>query len=185
MGVAAVIVALVLHAQAQRAQQLALRARPVWPAQGVITSPFGRDGYRWHPGIDIGSLRTLTVRAAQGGIVEQVGEPAGFEGYGNIVEVKAGPYEELYAHLASWRVRVGQVLRAGQHIATAGCTGSCTGTHLHFEVRYRGEAVSPFLTALRPLVSKRPGPPSFTVSVAQRARLAAARQLLAYTRHLG
>jgi len=185
MGVAAVIVALVLHAQAQRAQQLALRARPVWPAQGAITSPFGRDGYRWHPGIDIGSLRSLTVRAAQSGVVEKVGEPAGFEGYGNIVEVKAGPYDELYAHLASWRVHVGEQLRAGEHIATAGCTGSCTGTHLHFEVRYKGEAVSPFLTVLRPLVSKRPAPSSFTVSVARHARVEAARQLLAYTRHLG
>lgn len=185
MGVAAVIVALVLRAQALRAQQLALRARPVWPAQGAITSPFGRDGYRWHPGIDIGSLRSLTVRAAQSGIVEKVGEPAGFEGYGNIVEVKAGPYDELYAHLAAWRVHVGQRLWAGEHIATAGCTGSCSGTHLHFEVRYRGAAVSPFLTVLRPLVSRRPGPPSFEVSVAKRARLTAARQLLAYAGHLG
>ena len=185
MGVAAVIVALVLHAQAQRAQQLVLRARPVWPAVGTITSPFGRDHYRWHPGIDIGMLRSLTVRAAQGGVVEQVGEPAGFSGYGNIVEVKAGPYEELYAHLSSWHVRVGQRLSAGEPIAIAGCTGSCTGTHLHFEVRYRGHAVSPFLTALRPLVTKRPGLPSFSVIVARQARLAAARQLIAYTRHLG
>jgi murein DD-endopeptidase MepM/ murein hydrolase activator NlpD len=185
MGVAAVIVALVLHAQAQRAQQLVLRARPVWPANGTITSPFGRDGYRWHPGIDIGTLRSLTVRAAQGGVVEKVGEPAGFSGYGNIVEVKAGPYEELYAHLSSWHVRVGQRLNAGQPIAIAGCTGSCTGTHLHFEVRYRGQAVSPFLTALRPLVTKRPGPASFSTIVARQARLAAARQLIAYTHGLG
>jgi murein DD-endopeptidase MepM/ murein hydrolase activator NlpD len=178
MGVAAVIVALVLHAQAQRVQQLALR--PVWPAQGVITSPFGRDGYRWHPGIDIGSLRSLTVRAAQGGVVERVGEPAGFEGYGNIVEVKAGPYEELYAHLAGWRVRVGQRLHAGQSIGIAGCTGSCTGTHLHFEVRFRGGAVSPLLTVLRPLVSPRPVVPQSVLVVARRARLLANRALLAY-----
>ncbi len=185
MGVAAVIVALVLHAQAQRAQQLIAQARPVWPAQGVITSPFGRDGYRWHPGIDIGSLRSLTVRAAQGGVVEQVGEPAGFEGYGNIVEVKSGPYDELYAHLASWHVDVGQVVKAGQPIAIAGCTGSCTGTHLHFEVRYQGEAVSPLLTVLRPLVSHAAAPSSFALSVARHAKLAATRQLLAYTSGLG
>ena len=151
MGVAAVIVALVLHAQAQRAHQLALLARPVWPAQGAITSPFGRDGYRWHPGIDIGTLRSLTVRAAQGGVVERVGEPAGFSGYGNIVEVKAGRYEELYAHLSSFRVHVGEHLRSGQRIATAGCTGFCTGTHLHFEVRLHGKPVSPLTTVLRPL----------------------------------
>jgi murein DD-endopeptidase MepM/ murein hydrolase activator NlpD len=33
------------------------------PADGTITSPFGRDGYRWHPGLDIGILRSLDVRA--------------------------------------------------------------------------------------------------------------------------
>jgi murein DD-endopeptidase MepM/ murein hydrolase activator NlpD len=145
MGVAAIIVALVLHAQAQRAHQLALQMRPVWPAQGAITSPFGRDGYRWHPGIDIGSLRSLTVRAAQGG------EPAGFSGYGNVVEVKAGRYDELYAHLSSFHVHVGEHLRSGERIAIAGCTGYCTGTHLHFEVRLRGKPVSPLTTVLRPL----------------------------------
>jgi murein DD-endopeptidase MepM/ murein hydrolase activator NlpD len=186
MGVAAVIVALVLHAQAQRAHQLIAQARPVWPAQGVITSPFGRDGYRWHPGIDIGSLRSLTVRAAQSGVVENVGEPVGYEGYGNIVEVKAGPYEEIYAHLSGWHVKVGQTLHAGQPIATAGCTGSCTGTHLHFEVRYQGEAVSPLLTVLKPLVSDTTTTTSsFTASVARKAKRSATRELLSYTRHLG
>jgi len=154
MGVAAVIAALVLHAQAQRAHQLALR--PVWPAQGTITSPFGRDGYRWHPGIDIRMLRSLTVRAAQPGVVERVGYATGFEGYGNIVEIRVGRFEELYAHLSAWRVHVGQRVWAGEHIATAGCTGSCTGTHLHFEVRLRGVAVSPLGTVLRPLVAVRP-----------------------------
>jgi murein DD-endopeptidase MepM/ murein hydrolase activator NlpD len=150
MGVATFIVALVLHAQAQRAHLLALR--PVWPAQGTITSPFGHDGYRWHPGIDIGTLRSLEVRAAQPGVVERVGEPTGFEGYGNIVEIRHGRFEELYAHLSAWRVKVGQRVWAGEHIATAGCTGSCTGTHLHFEVRVDGKAVSPLGTVLRPLL---------------------------------
>jgi murein DD-endopeptidase MepM/ murein hydrolase activator NlpD len=182
MGVAAVIVALVLHAQAQRAHHAV--PRPVWPAQGTITSPFGRDGYRWHPGIDIGELRSLTVRAAQSGVVEDVGEPTGFEGYGNVVEVKAGRYEELYAHLAAWRVKVGERVWAGERIATAGCTGFCTGTHLHFEVRYRGTAVSPLLTVLRPLASPRPVAPSRALLLARRSRAVAKQRLLALVRHL-
>jgi murein DD-endopeptidase MepM/ murein hydrolase activator NlpD len=154
MGVATFIVALVLHAQAQRAHQLALR--PVWPAQGTITSPFGRDGYRWHPGIDIGTLRSLTIRAAQPGVVERVGYATGFEGYGNIVEVRHARYDELYAHLSAYRVHVGQRVWSGERIATAGCTGWCTGTHLHFEVRLRGKPVSPLRTVLRPLVVSHP-----------------------------
>jgi len=115
-----------------------------WPAQGTVTSPFGYDGGRRHPGIDIGILRSLEVRAAQPGRVLGVGELPGFEGYGNVVEVAlGGGYTALYAHLAGWRVRAGQQIAAGQRLGTAGCTGWCTGTHLHFELRRGGEPISP------------------------------------------
>jgi murein DD-endopeptidase MepM/ murein hydrolase activator NlpD len=115
-----------------------------WPASGTVTSPFGDDGGRWHPGLDIGILRSLTVRAAQPGRVTAVGPQTGFEGYGNVVEVALGDgYVALYAHLADWQVRTGQQVATGQHLGTAGCTGSCTGTHLHFELRHDGQAVNP------------------------------------------
>ena len=115
-----------------------------WPAQGTVTSRFGDDGGRWHPGIDIGILRSLVVRAAAPGRVVAVGEPQGFEGYGNLVKVSlGGGWVALYAHLAGWRVRVGEQVSAGQRLGTAGCTGSCTGTHLHFELRHLGLAVNP------------------------------------------
>ena len=115
-----------------------------WPAQGTVTSPFGHDGGRWHPGIDIGILRSTVVRAAEPGRVTAVGTPRGFEGYGNLVEVSlGGGWFALYAHLAGWRVRVGEWVSAGQPLGTAGCTGWCTGTHLHFEVRERGFPVDP------------------------------------------
>jgi murein DD-endopeptidase MepM/ murein hydrolase activator NlpD len=149
MGIAALVTALVLHVHAVQARQQLL-AHPVMPAQGTITSPFGHDGGRWHPGIDIGVLRSLSVSAAVPGTVVHVGEVRGYEGYGNVVVVRSRGYQEVYAHLAAWRVRIGQSVVPGQHIATAGCTGSCTGTHLHFEVRKNGEAVSPFATLLRP-----------------------------------
>jgi murein DD-endopeptidase MepM/ murein hydrolase activator NlpD len=153
MGIAALVTALVLHVHAVQARQQLL-AHPVMPAQGTITSPFGYDGARWHPGIDIGVLRSLNVRAAVPGRVVLVGEVRGFEGYGNIVEVRSRGYQEIYAHLAAWRVRIGQFVVPGQRIATAGCTGSCTGTHLHFEVRKNGKAVSPFATLLRPFAGR-------------------------------
>ena len=115
-----------------------------WPAQGIITSPFGNDNGRWHPGLDIGVLRSLDVVAAAPGLVEAIGEPAGFEGYGNVVLVRVSPsLETLYAHLAMEDVHVGDVVLEGARLGTAGCTGWCTGTHLHFEVRVNGRAVSP------------------------------------------
>jgi len=122
-----------------------------WPASGTVTSPFGDDGGRWHPGLDIGILRSLTVRAAQPGRVIAVGPQTGFEGYGNVVEVALGDgYIALYAHLADWSVRAGQQIVAGQRLASAGCTGSCTGTHLHFELRHDGEPVNPLRFFRRP-----------------------------------
>jgi murein DD-endopeptidase MepM/ murein hydrolase activator NlpD len=115
-----------------------------WPAQGTVTSPFGDDGGRWHPGIDIGILRSPAVRAAESGRVVAVGERRGFEGYGNLVKVALGNgWVALYAHLAGWRVRVGEHVAAGQRLGTAGCTGWCTGTHLHFELRRFGRPVDP------------------------------------------
>ena len=115
-----------------------------WPADGTVTSPFGQDGGRWHPGLDIGILRSLSVTAAAPGLVTRVGVPVGYEGYGEVVEVNAGDgYSLLYAHLARAGVKVGDYVTASERIATAGCTGWCTGTHLHFELRIRGRPVSP------------------------------------------
>lgn len=146
--------ALVLHMHAVQARQ-AGSMNPVWPAQGRITSPFGRDGARVHPGLDIGILRSLRVEAAVSGRVALVGLQRGFEGYGNIVVVRSRRYLELYGHLSAWRVRKGERVRSGDRIATAGCTGWCTGTHLHFEVRrtLHGQAFSPLATVLRPLLA--------------------------------
>ena len=116
----------------------------VWPAQGTVTGPFGYAGGRRHPGIDIGTLRSLAVRAAQPGRVVAVGSPRGFEGYGTLIEVALGRgYVALYAHLARVGVQVGDQVWAGERIGTAGCTGWCTGTHLHFELRHFGRPVSP------------------------------------------
>jgi murein DD-endopeptidase MepM/ murein hydrolase activator NlpD len=125
----------------------------IWPAEGTITSPFGQDGGRWHPGLDIGILRSLTIRAAAPGRVVRVGEQRGYEGYGRIVEVAVGGgYDLLYAHLESPGARVGEWVSAGQPIGIAGCTGWCTGTHLHFELRERGHAIdpTPFLSGPAP-----------------------------------
>jgi murein DD-endopeptidase MepM/ murein hydrolase activator NlpD len=120
--------------------QLAL----AWPAQGTVTSPFGWDGARPHSGIDIGILRSLDVRAAASGRVTAVGYQQGYEGYGNLVLVDVGePFETLYAHLARATVRVGQIVVPGDRLGLAGCTGWCTGTHLHFELRRDGLPLDP------------------------------------------
>jgi murein DD-endopeptidase MepM/ murein hydrolase activator NlpD len=116
----------------------------LWPAEGALTSPFGVRPEGFHPGIDIGALRDLTVRAAIGGRVLAVGEAAGYDGYGNVVVVSiGGGFTTIYAHLSRPSVRVGADVHAGQILGIAGCTGWCTGTHLHFELRDNGTPMDP------------------------------------------
>jgi murein DD-endopeptidase MepM/ murein hydrolase activator NlpD len=116
----------------------------VWPAEGTVTDGFGPRWGRMHTGVDIGILIRLSVTAAAPGTVEATGQLTGYEGYGNVVLVKHGDGREtLYAHLSHIRARVGEHVEAGTWIGTAGCTGSCTGTHLHFELRKHGVPVDP------------------------------------------
>ncbi len=123
----------------------AARLQMVWPADGTVTSPFGewRGGHR-HSGIDIGMLRSLRLRAVTAGVVRSTGYEGGYEGYGQVIVLDlAGPYTAVYAHLSNVAVREGEHVRKGEWIGQAGCTGSCSGTHLHFEVRLRGVPIDP------------------------------------------
>ena len=69
----------------------------------------------------------------------KVGYQANYAGYGNVVVIRhGGGLATLYAHLAAYGVRVGEEVERGVPIGRAGCTGSCTGEHLHFEVLIGG-----------------------------------------------
>ena len=139
-GLCALVCAAPAAAHTDGGQGLAL----VWPASGTVTRGFGWDGAEWHAGIDIGTLLSLDITAAAPGVVEATGYAPGFEGYGNVVFVDLGDgYEALYAHLSAVGVRVGERVVTGERLGTAGCTGYCTGTHLHFELRDDGKAFDP------------------------------------------
>lgn len=143
LAVAGAVALLVVSSAAARTAALPLHSF-VWPASGTITRPFGDDYMGFHPGIDIGMLRSLDVRAAAAGVVTAVGYATGYEGYGNIVLVNVGSgLQTLYGHLSSLHAKVGERVVPGQLLGIAGCTGFCTGTHLHFEVRLHGKAINP------------------------------------------
>lgn len=120
------------------------RVSLAWPADGTVTDGYGLRWGRMHLGVDIGILRSHGVTAAADGLVSAVGELPGYGGYGNVVLVlTGGGWSNLYAHLARVDVRSGEWVVTGQPLGLAGCTGSCTGTHLHFELRRRGTPVDP------------------------------------------
>jgi murein DD-endopeptidase MepM/ murein hydrolase activator NlpD len=112
----------------------------VWPTSGVVTSGFGPRWGRMHEGIDIAAPTGTSVRAVAAGTVIYAGVMGG---YGNIVVIDHGNgLSTAYAHLSAIWAGGGGVSQ-GQGIGAVGCTGSCTGPHLHFEVRVNGAAVDP------------------------------------------
>ncbi len=112
----------------------------VWPTSGVVTSGFGWRWGRMHEGIDIAAPTGTSVQAVAAGTIIYAGVMGG---YGNIVVIDHGNgLSTAYAHLSSIWAGGGGVSQ-GQGIGAVGCTGSCTGPHLHFEVRVNGGAVDP------------------------------------------
>lgn len=111
----------------------------MWPTSGGVTQYFAW----YHPGADIANRAGPPVYAAAGGTVVVAGWPDNY-GYGNRVVVDHGNgYQTLYAHLSNIYVSVGQSVSRGQSVGKMGSTGRSTGTHLHFEIRYKGIAVNP------------------------------------------
>ena len=121
--------------------------RFLWPTQGGVSSPYG---YRIHPifgtrrlhtGVDIGGAYGAPVRSGDDGIVVFAGV---MSGYGNAVVVDhGGGLATTYNHLSAISVSSGWEVSRGERLGSVGCTGYCTGPHLHFEVRVHGTPVNP------------------------------------------
>lgn len=111
------------------------------PVVGHITSNFGPRGGRYHYGIDIKLHTGDPVYNAFEGTVRIAKRSAS---YGNVVVVRHNNgLETLYAHLHKIKVEPGDAIQAGDMIGYGGNTGRSTGSHLHFEVRFKGEPINP------------------------------------------
>lgn len=107
-----------------------------------INSDFGLRHYKWHYGTDLDLEIGDSVLACFDGVVRISKFNPG--GYGHYVMVRHhNGLETLYGHLSERLVRVGQHVKAGELIGWGGNTGRSSGPHLHFEVRYHGEAINP------------------------------------------
>ena len=64
--------------------------------------------------------------------------------YGLVVVIDHGhSIGTVYAHMSRTSVKAGDVVTAGDEIGKVGCTGWCTGPHIHFEVRLASKAENP------------------------------------------
>ena len=109
------------------------------PYKGGLTSLFGWRKYRPHYGTDIDLETGDQVVAAFDGMVRVAKV---YHGYGNCVIIRhKNGLETVYAHLSKILVESGQVVTAGSLVGLGGNTGHSYGSHLHFEIRYLGQAL--------------------------------------------
>jgi len=111
------------------------------PIEGEITSEFGwRDG-RNHSGMDIDLHVWDTVVASFPGMVRVA---TNWHGYGRVVVIRHyNGLETTYGHLHRIKVKPGQTVQAGELIGLGGSSGRSTGSHLHFECRFKGIPINP------------------------------------------
>jgi len=111
------------------------------PILGPITSKFGwRDG-RMHSGMDIDLQVWDTVVSSFPGMVRIAKT---HQGYGRVVVVRHyNGLETTYGHLHRLKVKPGDIVEAGQLIGLGGSSGRSSGSHLHWEVRFKGIALNP------------------------------------------
>lgn len=118
-----------------------IQEKPAYKYHATITSEFGtRDG-KPHEGVDVELHVNDSVYSCFSGVV-RLSRSHG--GYGRVVVVRHdNGLETLYGHLHRLKVKPGERVEPGQLIGLGGSSGHSTGSHLHFEVRYKGRAINP------------------------------------------
>ncbi|MFL9924735.1 M23 family metallopeptidase [Herbaspirillum lusitanum] len=95
----------------------------------------------FHEGLDFPAPVGTRIVAAAAGVV--IASEYHYQ-FGNMLEIDHGNnIITRYAHASQLYVKVGDIVKRGQHVADVGSTGRSTGSHLHFEVRIRGIAQDP------------------------------------------
>jgi len=98
-----------------------------------------------HQGIDLNAASGTPIEAIAAGVVVETNAP-GYAALGVHARIQhlidGQMVTSVYAHMqtGSMGLRVGDFVEAGQVVGLLGCTGSCTGAHLHFEVHPDGGA---------------------------------------------
>lgn len=111
------------------------------PCFGHITSKFGyrrmrRRRGRMHYGTDVKLYKGDPVYSAFDGIV-RIAQYSRSYGYVVVVRHYNG-LETIYAHFSKLLTKPGTIIKAGDPIGLGGNTGRSYGSHLHFEVRFKG-----------------------------------------------
>lgn len=107
-----------------------------------VTSKYGPRRRRMHKGIDLKVQKGDTIRAAFSGKIRIRNYERRGYGYYLVIRHPNG-LETVYGHLSKFLVERDEIVKAGQPIGLGGNTGRSTGSHLHFETRFLGQAINP------------------------------------------
>jgi murein DD-endopeptidase MepM/ murein hydrolase activator NlpD len=126
----------------------------IWPVKGRISGRFGSqriykggEAGSYHSGIDIAPGAGAPIVAPADGVVVLAAEqPFSLEGHLLMIDHGAG-LNSAFLHCDTLAVKVGDVVRQGQLIATVGMTGRATGPHLHWSLTWHGARLDPLLFA--------------------------------------
>lgn len=112
-----------------------------------VSSPYGMrihpvyKVWKMHYGIDLAASKGTPIYAARAGVVKYAtwDDSAGY-----YVNINHGDgFNTIYMHMTHYVVKKGQSVTAGQVIGYVGSTGTSTGPHLHFSMKYNGSYVNP------------------------------------------
>ncbi len=112
--------------------------------EGYTISQYYSGPYPLHDGIDLSKGGGCTESALCDGIITFAGD-AGFNNGGYVVKIDCGNgVVASYFHGDGniW-VSAGDKVTKGQPVQYMGCTGWCTGTHLHLIIKVNGVTVDP------------------------------------------
>ena len=121
-----------------------------WPVPGGTKMSYGYGPRNcsgcssFHQGADFNAPSGSPAWSIADGVVTLASPGSGPFGVHVVVQhlIDGEVVTTLYAHMltGSLAVGVGDSVTAGQAVGGVGCTGSCTGTHLHFEIHPGGGA---------------------------------------------
>ena len=136
---------------AEKKEEFSTVIPAIWPIDRTklrsVSSLFGmrkhpRYGYwKMHEGVDLAAPKGTPVYATGNGIATMA---TWKPGYGQVIELNHGfGYKTRYGHLSKMYMSKGDSVTRGQVIGEVGNTGVSSGSHLHYEVRFRDNTINP------------------------------------------
>lgn len=125
----------------------------IWPVKGRISGLFGSqriyagDPGSYHSGVDVAApTGTPFVAPADGVVTLAAQDPFTLEGRLLLIDHGMG-LSSAFLHCNSLSVVAGQRVRRGEPLGTVGMTGSATGPHLHWGMKWNAARIDPLLLA--------------------------------------